>query len=40
VEVDGHDIITILQVSNRQREHLLVGGTLNFVRNALRRQET
>jgi aconitate hydratase len=38
VEIDGHIVITILQVSARQREHLLAGGTLVFVRNELKGQ--
>ena len=36
VEVDGRPIITLLAVSDRQRQHLLTGGTLNFVKNELR----
>lgn len=35
VEVDGRTIITVLDVSGRQREHLLAGGTLNFVKQEL-----
>ena len=35
VEVDGHRIVTLLDVSDRQRQHLLAGGTLNFVKNEL-----
>lgn len=35
VKVDGNVIITILDVSDRQRKHLLAGGTLNFVRHFL-----
>jgi aconitate hydratase len=35
VEVDGVTIITVLDVSDRQRRHLLAGGTLNFVRREL-----
>ena len=35
VEVDGHLVITILDVSERQRKHLLAGGTLNFVKEEL-----
>jgi aconitate hydratase len=35
VEVDGHRITTLLEVSDRQRKHLLAGGTLNFVKNEL-----
>ncbi|MGV8073725.1 MAG: aconitate hydratase, partial [Syntrophobacteraceae bacterium] len=32
VEVGGKTIITMLDVSDRQRKHLLAGGVLNFVR--------
>jgi aconitate hydratase len=32
VEVDGRLIATLLEVSERQRQHLLAGGTLNFVK--------
>jgi aconitate hydratase len=35
VEVDGQTIITILDVSERQRKHLLAGGTLNYVKEEL-----
>lgn len=35
VEADGQVIITMLDVSLRQRHHLLAGGTLNFVRYEL-----
>ncbi|MBI5233805.1 MAG: hypothetical protein HY880_05575, partial [Deltaproteobacteria bacterium] len=35
VEVDGHLVTTILDVSGRQRAHLLAGGTLNFVKKEL-----
>ncbi|MBZ0157096.1 MAG: aconitate hydratase [Alphaproteobacteria bacterium] len=35
VEVDGYTVITHLDVSDRQRRHLLAGGTLNFVREEL-----
>ena len=35
VEVDGNSITTILDVSERQRRHLLAGGTLNFVKKEL-----
>ena len=34
--VGGRRIITLLQVSDRERQHLLAGGTLNFVRQSLR----
>ncbi|MFO0754624.1 MAG: aconitate hydratase [Thermodesulfovibrionales bacterium] len=36
-EVDGYPVITLLDVSDRQRRHLLAGGTLNFVREELLR---
>jgi aconitate hydratase len=35
VEVDGHIITVLLDVSERQRGHLLAGGTLNFVKQEL-----
>jgi len=35
VEIGGKSVITILDVSDRQRKHLLAGGTLNFVRKEL-----
>ena len=35
VDVDGRMIITLLEVSDRQRKHLLAGGALNFVREEL-----
>jgi len=35
VEVEGRTIMTLLDVSERQREHLLAGGTLNFVKSKL-----
>ena len=35
VEVDGQPILTLLTVSDRQRKHLLAGGTLNFVKSEL-----
>ena len=34
-EADGATIMTILDVSDRQRKHLLAGGTLNFVKGEL-----
>jgi len=34
-EADGATIMTILDVSGRQRKHLLAGGTLNFVKEEL-----
>jgi aconitate hydratase len=35
VEVGGQTIITTLDVSDRQRRHLLAGGTLNYVKEQL-----
>jgi aconitate hydratase len=35
VEVDGATIITELDVSQRQRKHLLAGGALNYVKEQL-----
>jgi aconitate hydratase len=35
VKVDGRDVVTLLDVSERQRRNLLAGGTLNFVRSRL-----
>lgn len=32
VQVDGREIITVLDVSDRQRQELLAGGTLNYVK--------
>jgi len=32
VQVDGREIVTLLEVSDRQRQELLAGGTLNFVK--------
>jgi aconitate hydratase len=34
VQVDGRQIVTVLDVSERQRQELLAGGTLNYVRGA------
>jgi aconitate hydratase len=36
VEVDGYRVITLLDVSERQRKHLLAGGTLNYVKQELK----
>jgi aconitate hydratase len=36
VEVDGHTITTLLDVSERQRKQLLAGGALNFVKGQLK----
>ncbi len=35
VEVEGKRVVTLLEVSDRQRKHLVAGGTLNFVRQEL-----
>jgi aconitate hydratase len=35
VQVDGGTIIAILDVSDRQRKHLLAGGTINYVKEKL-----
>ena len=35
VLVDGKEIVTVLEVSERQRHHLLAGGTLNYVKREL-----
>ncbi|MGB9082913.1 MAG: aconitate hydratase, partial [Desulfuromonadaceae bacterium] len=32
VMVGGREVITLLEVSDRQRQELLAGGTLNFVK--------
>jgi predicted aconitate hydratase len=37
VDVDGKSVITILDVSGRQRKHLLAGGRLNFVKEELKK---
>jgi aconitate hydratase len=37
VEVDGRVIMTVLDVSDQQRRHLLAGGTLNYVRQELKK---
>lgn len=39
VEADGRTIITILDVSDRQRKHLLAGGTLNYVKQELGKKQ-
>jgi aconitate hydratase len=36
VRVDGKEIITLLEVSDRQRQNLLAGGTLNQLRQELK----
>jgi aconitate hydratase len=35
VDVEGRTIVTVLDVSDRQRQHLLAGGTLNFVKEQI-----
>ncbi|TLM67855.1 MAG: aconitate hydratase [Deltaproteobacteria bacterium] len=35
VEINGRPIVTVLEVSLRERQHLIAGGTLNFVRQML-----
>ena len=39
VEVDGQIIVTLLEISDRQRSHLLAGGALNFVRGFLAKEK-
>jgi aconitate hydratase len=39
VQVDGREITVLLEVSERQRQHLIAGGTLNFVREQLQKGE-
>jgi len=34
--VNGQEVITLLEVSDRQRRHLLAGGALNFVKDELK----
>ena len=34
--IDGYQVMTVLDVSDRQRKHLLAGGTLNYVKEELR----
>ena len=36
VQIDGHTIVTRLEVSDRQRRNLLAGGALNYVRQELK----
>jgi aconitate hydratase len=36
VEIDGRRVLTLLEVTDRQRSYLLAGGTLNLVRKKLR----
>ena len=37
-EVDGSNITLLLDISERQREHILAGGTLNFVKQKLEKK--
>ena len=39
VQIGDREIITVIDVSERQREHLLAGGTLNFVRRQLDKKD-
>jgi aconitate hydratase len=32
LKVDGREIVTLLEVSERERQELLAGGTLNYVK--------
>ena len=36
VQIDGHTVVTRLEVSDRQRQNLLAGGALNYVRHELK----
>ena len=36
VEVEGQTVITLLDVSDRQRQYLLTGGALNFVKESMK----
>jgi len=36
VEIDGRTVVTLLEVSDRQRRNLLAGGALNYVRQELK----
>jgi len=36
VQVNGQKVITLLEISDRQRSHLLAGGALNFVKDELK----
>jgi aconitate hydratase len=40
IEFNGQQIVTLLEVSQRQRQALLAGGTLNFVKKELQSQNT
>lgn len=39
VKVDNKTVMTILDVSDRQRQHLLAGGTLNFVKQEMEKKQ-
>jgi aconitate hydratase len=34
LQVDGREIVTLLEVSERDRKDILAGGTLNFVKHS------
>jgi aconitate hydratase len=40
VTIGGREILTLLEVSERQRAHLIAGGILNHVRNQLETAES
>ncbi len=40
VQVNGEQIVTVLDVSDRQRQQLLAGGALNLVREELKQKES
>ena len=35
LKVDGREIVTLLEVSERERQELLAGGTLNYVKKGI-----
>jgi aconitate hydratase len=37
VQVDGREVTVLLEVSDRQRQHLIAGGTLNHVKEQLKK---
>ena len=39
VKINGDKVFTVLKVSSRQRQYLIAGGALNFVRQKLKEQE-
>ena len=38
VQIDGQTIMTLIEVSDRQRRHLLAGGALNYVKKQIERE--